>query len=122
MTEPFPTGTTPGPWAVCEEPPNDSWYKGITIFCPAERTRVADAAVLNPRHIEDARQIAAAPETAAERDRLKASNAELVAALDLAQAILNPLSGFLKRAAGKRHEYIEAARDQIRDAIEKATP
>ncbi len=112
--------TTPGPWAVCGEPPNDSWYEGITIFCPAEGTRVADAAVLNPRHREDARLIAAAPETAAERDRLKESNAELLAVLFQAQAILNPMSGFLKRAAGKRQVHIEAVRDQIRDATDDA--
>ena len=47
---------------------------------------------------------------------LETSNAELLAALYRAQAILNPLSGFLK----KWGKYIEGAREQIRAAIERA--
>lgn len=58
---------TPGPWSICAGDP--SW--------------VATGAVkpINCGNQANARLIAAAPETAAERDRLKALNAELLAVL-----------------------------------------
>lgn len=40
----------PLPWAICSEPPNDAWYKGITIYAnrdgPGVGIRVADLAPL----------------------------------------------------------------------------
>ena len=114
---------TPGPWAVCEEPPNDSWCKDVTVFCPAEGTRVADACVLNPRHKEDARQIAAAPATAAERDRLRASNAELLEALEAAAKALDSTADYVrvltphKATAEGIHYDAQTARAAIERAV-----
>ena len=59
--------------------------------------------------------------SADEIERLTASNAELLAALRLAQAVINPLSGFMKRGNPKSRKYIERLGDQIRAAIAKAT-
>lgn len=75
MTQTQQATHTPGPWAVDDA-------TGMNIIC------------LKPRHTlfvgqptacarANARLIAAAPETAVERDRLKQLNAELVAALKL---------------------------------------
>lgn len=55
---------TPGPWAVCTAAPNDSWYVGRTIYCPAQERRVGDAGFFDPDDIAlaNARLMAAAPD------------------------------------------------------------
>ena len=74
------TKHTPGPWQAqdywiigCVE---DSWdiMAGADTACPKRVAKVFTSEA-------DARLIAAAPETAAERDRLKEVNAELLEAL-----------------------------------------
>jgi len=75
---------TPGPWVV-DKGPSTRGGNGFTVraggaiictaFPGASTDRIEPVAELN------ARLIAAAPETAAERDRLREVNAELVAAL-----------------------------------------
>lgn len=69
----------------------------------------------------NARLIAAAPETAAERDKLKAINAELLTALrealDWNQADIDGLEDI-----SPDMDMLEARRDVIQDAIAKAQP
>jgi hypothetical protein len=79
------SGHTPGPWLIQQ---GDEWADGIVTlhghnedgtpmyWTVASYNRRRDEAEAN------ARLIAAAPETAAERDRLREVNAELVAALE----------------------------------------
>lgn len=70
------TQHTPGPWATSRDGvPED--HIQITIYAEATGKRVATAFETEA----NAALIAAAPETAAERERLRAVNAELVAAL-----------------------------------------
>ena len=76
MSAPAPKHT-PGPWkAVIRHDALDVVVApdGISV-CTIDRNRRDESAA-------DAALIAAAPETAAERDRLKATNAELVKALE----------------------------------------
>lgn len=66
----MPTKHTPGPWHANRH--RDLYYIYDEIgHCVATQVDAADAPL-----------IAAAPETVAERDRLKESNAELLAALE----------------------------------------
>ena len=81
---------TPGPWRV----ENHSTWREIVIYAfysigdypiaSINKRHTAKTAsspeIEGPMAEANARLIAAAPETAAERDRLKASNAELLAA------------------------------------------
>ena len=80
---------TPGPWHI-------DWNGGMTprilgLNAPGVTREIADVRFHNgsddPQVHANARLIAAAPETAAERDRLRADKAELLAALkDILQA------------------------------------
>ena len=76
------TKHTPGPWVP--GPYGDvEWSEGIICnVLPTPKDRSVRAA--------NARLIAAAPETAAERDRLKESNSDLLAALKQAYDAINP--------------------------------
>ena len=69
--------------------------------------------------IEHARLIAAAPETAAERDRLKAINAELLTALE-ALCDLMPQTRPGNMQSDEYHIWLQA--DKARAAIAKAQP
>lgn len=53
---------TPGPWSICEDPPNPSWIKGVTVSSDTVGKRVADVCYLNSDYEADACLIAAAPE------------------------------------------------------------
>jgi hypothetical protein len=56
-------------------------------------------------------------------ERLKEAldlNKEMRSALELALAILNPFSGFLKRGSAADQAYLEKVREVIRTAIAKA--
>ena len=69
---------TPGPWQATRV------NGGITIGSKGERVAwLADIHGAHKRQEAHARLIAAAPETAQERDRLRAVNAELVEALEI---------------------------------------
>lgn len=113
------TAHTPGPWrignrhpcrviAVRESPDAGTWV--------ADTCREQDEGTEQPEQLANARLIAAAPETAAERDRLKALNAELLAAL---QAFVTDCD---ERATGRfhpmhpTHEICVAARAAIAKA------
>lgn len=52
-----------------------------------------------------------------ELERLRAEHTELSLALLRAQALLNPVSGFVKRLHGKKLVYLEQARAEIRTAL-----
>ncbi len=76
---PDAAAATPGPWEVSINPkwtPHDEWAisREITIRPVGEHPHglwVADCGLsVDPEHMANARLIAAAPETAAERDRL----------------------------------------------------
>lgn len=54
------TGHSPTPWAVCTDPPNDSWYAGTTIYSDPDGTRILDMAVLSWRREADAAFLVAA--------------------------------------------------------------
>lgn len=49
-----------GEWAVCADPPNKSWYRGLTIYNTNRGTRVADACCLDSHAEQFAAFIAAA--------------------------------------------------------------
>ena len=57
------TPWTPGPWYVCTEPTNDSWYPGRTIGSVPDRTRIADVTSLRKKEqaFADAHLLASAP-------------------------------------------------------------
>lgn len=83
---------TPGPWQVsAPEDEYDTWL----VLCSAhyEVAHIARRYTNGERNeaieVENARLIAAAPETAAERDRLKEINAELLAALEKIAEVCN---------------------------------
>ena len=82
---------TPGPWHI-------DWNRGmapriIGVYAPGQTREIADVRFHNgsddPHVHANARLIAAAPETAAERDRLKALNADLLTALRNMTALAN---------------------------------
>lgn len=87
-------GHTPGPWTV-----NPSQL----VKGPSGGT-VADVRYKNGKH--DARLIAASP--------------DMLDALESAQALLNPMSGFVKRGDAKAQKHLEDRRDMIRAALAKA--
>ena len=71
---------TPGPWSYLPPAKDENRYIGWSIFS-SEIEPVAEVTI-NANSEANARLIAAAPETAAERDRLRDINAELVAAFE----------------------------------------
>ena len=73
---------TPKPWRVADITPDDHAAAVITNFPEGHDDPLYLVAVYGQQSAADARLIAAAPETAAERDRLKQINAELLAALE----------------------------------------
>ena len=90
---------TPGPWRIGYDDGSGKDWPPFSIQSVKTGQKIVDAASgeadmksweLGVLKIEDARLIAAAPETAQERDRLKAINAELV---DILQKI-GELDGF----------------------------
>lgn len=86
-TQDTPGAHTPGPWKIDQRDSNTSARIGSAVDLQASGL-VARVYGNNPQHMEaNARLIAAAPETAAERDRLKAVNADLLAALESACAV-----------------------------------
>jgi len=82
---------TPGPWII------DWNISRLDVFSADAATLVATirrstlSAGLDDVAKANARLIAAAPETAAERDRLREVNAELLAALRIAEAALSDI-------------------------------
>ena len=98
------TKHTPGPWGRF---PEVNGGPTTIIACVAEGG-VVSVGVVNLAG--DARLIAAAPETAAERDRLREVNRELVEALRPLVAIVN--GARVNRM--KRDGYLVAARAAIR--------
>ena len=96
---------TPGPCPICRE--NHS-----VRSCDEYHSRIARIYAWRG-HI-----FAAAPETAAERDRLKALNAELLAALKHLDDVANEPNG---HPHGWDAAMVEAS-DKARAAIAKATP
>jgi len=72
---------TPGPWEVGGRGFEDHIFAESDI--PKDSDDWGEALICETAgNVENARLIAAAPETAAERDRLKAQNAELLEALE----------------------------------------
>lgn len=55
---------TPGPWAVCDEAPNDAWYVGRTVYSPEQGRRVGDSGFFDHDELAlaNATLMAAAPE------------------------------------------------------------
>jgi hypothetical protein len=80
---------TPGQWSYCEDETSPGYFlvkSGNTNICIMQQKNSDMGMKTDPTRkqcIANARLIAAAPETAAERDRLKAINAELLVALEL---------------------------------------
>tara|TARA_R100001530_G_scaffold135198_1_gene111827 strand:+ start:1801 stop:2127 length:327 start_codon:yes stop_codon:yes gene_type:complete len=100
---------TPGPWKRNIKPAT----KYNTIYA-GRNTHITHLAVsgLNPEEVEaNCDLIAAAPETAAERDRLKAINAELLNALELTETTIKRLD---------KHRSAEGTLEVVHDAIAKA--
>lgn len=64
--EPEMSGHTPGPWAVCTNPANESWWPGTTIGTDHEddkySRRICDLAVISPDKEANGRLIASAPD------------------------------------------------------------
>lgn len=52
----------PGPWAVCQDPQNDQWHKGTTIYSVPLGQRVGDASVLSKYCEDNATLMASSPE------------------------------------------------------------
>ena len=89
------SGHTPGPWrAVIEQKQPQILYRGL--ICTIEHGDGYKAVVTDGKQETswkneweaNAHLIAAAPETAAERDRLKEANADLLAALEVAYELM----------------------------------
>ena len=123
-----PSGHTPGPWAVV---PNDGAYVKrpeigtLRIEAPFPKEDilaivVTDIPELQRCAVANARLIAAAPETAAERDQLRVSKAELLAALDDLQACS---ASIIEGRLGVKNSLLtdyNRARTAALDAIAKA--
>ena len=76
---------TPGPWTIVSV--NDPARFNLQFAIAQKRSaglRIAEICRYDDAGLADAALISAAPETAQERDRLKAINAELVKALEAA--------------------------------------
>ena len=101
---------TLGPWLTDPSP------HASRIYGPDGKA-VAFTDRRNPRHVENRRLIAAAPETVAERDRLKAMNADLLAALEYIAA-LSVIDGTERGGAWLRR--MSDAGNRARTAIAKA--
>lgn len=105
---------TPGPWAVCDEPPNEYWYKGLTIGVadPGDARRVCDVhdwglAFGDEMTKANAHLIAAAPDLLAAcefalahcedfvRDQLEGTSM-----LNAAMEKLNPIRAAIAKAKG----------------------
>ena len=109
-------GHTPGPWYTSAK---DDRYQ--SIIC--QETNGKTIAVTYTGNDADARLIAAAPDTAAERDRLLAVNAELVAALEgllLVHSQHGVKTAIQHYAKAHEKELHLKAREQARAIIEKA--
>ena len=113
------TTHTPGPWP---------WRVHEAHYTDLISVRFEDGTVIcqmwEPNAKEHASLIAAAPDTAAERDRLKAINADLMAALTLAQDELGAAAVLLDTSdtsAGKdKAEVLFNTAAKVRAAIAKA--
>lgn len=90
----------PGPWEASEQ---DVICLGGFFHCPVVSGNAVVAHGRGPTMqiaIENARLIAAAPETAAERDRLKEINAELLAELRASAELLEEAKTFAGNILG----------------------
>ena len=115
MSEAIQLAHTPEKWIAVNGPaPGHPWAVGWNVY-DENRERIATVT-----DGEDAHLIAASPETAAERDRLRAVNADLLAALE-EWARLNNIKGLdpaVRRqmksyAAGLTTEALHKARAAI---------
>ena len=83
---------TPGPWEVKHLPNGQVFVWSTTHWVENPGNRPYRQEIMSdedyPTKEGDAALLAAAPDTAAERDRLKATNAELVRALDEVTTVL----------------------------------
>ena len=70
-------GHTPGPWAIFERD-----IRAGAVCCVAHRVKWWANGMTESEEMANARLIGSAPDLLAERDRLKAANAELSAALE----------------------------------------
>lgn len=135
------TNHTPGPWKVSGacyiRPANDGqWLHELivvtqddfnpapsiaTVNCRAYVDSEKEALKPDPEALANARLIAAAPETAAERDRLKEVNAEL---LQLCETILIRLdmehSEQIAKGVERPAFMLSAIRGDLRSAITRA--
>ena len=105
------TQHTPAPWSVSS---NRLYY----VLAPDKRAIVRILSTSSRSAVEqmaNVRLIAAAPETAAERDRLKAINAELVAALERLIAVEGGAWN-IERYAREKAEANQTARDALAKA------
>lgn len=77
------SGYSTGPWAVCTDPPNPSWYADITVYSKTQGTRVCDLCPISPQQEADGRLIAAAPDlldaVKVARDGFRAAKVEILA-------------------------------------------
>ena len=90
------TGHTPGPWSVNKYGSVGAGKFGTwPIIAAIEPFYGEDRK--HGDHTANARLIAAAPETAAERDRLRKVNGELLAALKIAMGYVAADLGFFER-------------------------
>lgn len=109
---------TPGPWAVHKNKGEAVPYairdKGTFLIGEIYGSTIGDPDEV----LANARLIAAAPETAAERDHLKVINAMLLEALErLANAALDcQMRGYSERNATVLRKYEDEARAAIRAA------
>ena len=110
---------TPGPWLITPEGYiSTDAYGFVQIYTPF-REHAFGPNASDPNHEEfeiaaaNARLIAAAPDTAAERDRLKAVNAKLLAAI---AALLNGIQHWNDTTKTER---LESAAAQAREVIAK---
>ncbi len=92
----------PGPWAICEKPPNDIWYKGRTIYsvAPSEdkfSIRIGDLSLF-----------------ASDEER-KANGNLIIAAPDMLEALESTVGYLLGEDARTR-----LIHDEIRAVIAKA--
>lgn len=95
---------TPGPWGISTH--DGAHFVGKKGFPSVARTWTD-----SPEELVNARLIAAAPETAAERDRLKSINDDLLAALETVLSSIEafPSSGAKMKPNGGTANMIRAA-------------
>ena len=112
-----PVKPTPGPWLLDT---TERCYTGkIVRHNGVQICRMIDQVTTDTLEVEaNARLIAAAPETAAERDRLKATNADLLAAAEAAVEMLVEYQAFLYangvlRSPLHQDDVLKATREEI---------